>query len=62
MNWMLVRTCSLITLLASTFTLGRLSIEFNGARSDWAVLVGTLIVLISCLITLAAGELARTGE
>jgi hypothetical protein len=59
MNWLLLRTCSLITLLANGFTLGRLSIEFNGSRSDWAVLIGGAIVLISCLITLAAGELAR---
>ena len=59
MNWLLLRTCSLIALLANAFTLGRLSIEFNGSRSDWAVLIGGMIVLISCLITIAAGELAR---
>ncbi len=59
MNWLLLRTCSLITLLINAFTLGRLSIEFNGRGSDWAVLIGGTVVFISCLIALAAGELAR---
>ena len=32
------------------FTLGRPSIEFNGGRTDWAVLLGNVIVPISCFI------------
>jgi len=60
MNWLLLRTCSLIALVAMAFTLGRLSIEFNGGGSDWAVLIAGTIVVLSCLIALAAGELARS--
>lgn len=59
MNWLLLRTCSLIALLFNAFTLGRLSIEFKGSGSDWGLLIGCMLVLIFCLIALAAGELAR---
>jgi hypothetical protein len=59
MNWPLVRTCLLIALLTNTFNLGRMSVEFSGARSDWAVLILSIVVLITCLIGLAAGEIVR---
>ena len=59
MNWPLVRTCLLIASLANTFSLGRLSIEFNGTGSDWMLLIFSVVALIGSLIGLAAGELVR---
>jgi hypothetical protein len=38
MNWPLLRTCLFIAVVTNTFSLGRLSVEFSGAGSDWAVL------------------------
>jgi hypothetical protein len=59
MNWRLVRAGLLIAALATTFNLGRSSIEFNGTGSAWAMLVLGTIALVGCLIGLAAGELVR---
>jgi hypothetical protein len=59
MNWPLLRTCLLIAVVTNTFSLGRLSVEFSGAGSDWAVLIFGIIALVGCLIGLAAGELVR---
>jgi hypothetical protein len=60
MNWWpLIRTCLFITVVANTFNLGRMSVEFGGAGSDWTVLILSIVVLITSLIGLAAGELVR---
>jgi len=59
MNWLIFRTGLLIAVLATAFNLGRLSIEFNGTGSDWAVLISGVVTLICSLIGLAAGELVR---
>jgi hypothetical protein len=59
MIWPLIRTCLVITLLTTTFNLGRISVEFSGAGSDWTVVILSIVVLITSLIGLAAGELVR---
>jgi hypothetical protein len=59
MFWPLIRTCLVITLLTTSFNLGRMSVEFSGAGSDWTVVILSIVVLITSLIGLAAGELAR---
>jgi hypothetical protein len=59
MIWPLIRTCLVITLLTTTFNLGRMSVEFSGAGSDWTVVILSIVVLITSLIGLAAGELVR---
>jgi hypothetical protein len=59
MNWPLLRTCLLIVLMINLFNLGRMSIEFNGTRADWAILIGSFVTLITSLIGLAAGEFVR---
>jgi hypothetical protein len=60
MNWWpLIRTCLFITVVTNTFNLGRMSVEFGGAGSDWTVLILSIVVLITSLIGLAAGELVR---
>jgi hypothetical protein len=59
MNWPLIRTCLLITVLTTAFNLGRMSVEFSGAGSDWTVLILSIVTLICSLIGLAAGELVR---
>ncbi len=47
--------------MTSCFTLGRLSIEFQGTRTDWALLIVLIMALISALIGLISGELARAS-
>jgi hypothetical protein len=59
MNWRLLRTCLFIVVVINTFNLGRMSVEFGGAGSDWTVLVLNILVLITSLIGLGAGELMR---
>jgi hypothetical protein len=59
MNWLLFRIGLLVAVLVSAFNLGRLSIEFGGTRSDWAVLISGVVTLICSLIGLAAGEIVR---
>jgi uncharacterized membrane protein len=59
MNWPLLRVCLLIVVVINTFNLGRMSVEFSGAGSDWTVLILSIVVLITSLIGLAAGELVR---
>jgi putative Mn2+ efflux pump MntP len=59
MNWPLIRTCLLITALATAFNLGRMSVDFSGAGSDWTMLILGIVTLICSLIGLAAGELVR---
>ena len=59
MNWLLFRMGLLVAVLATAFNLGRLSIEFNGTGSVWAVLISGVVTLICSLIGLAAGELVR---
>jgi hypothetical protein len=59
MNWPLVRICLLFTALVETFNLGRLSADFRGTRSDWAMLIFGVVALIGSLIGIAAGELVR---
>ena len=46
-------------LVISRFRFPLASVEFSGARSDWAVLILSIVVLITCLIGLAAGEIVR---
>jgi hypothetical protein len=60
MNWLLFRMGLLVAVLATAFNLGRLSIEFSGTGSDWAVLTSGVVTLICSLIGLAAGEIVRT--
>jgi hypothetical protein len=62
MNWPLIRTCLLIALLINTFNLGRMSVEFRGTGSDWAVLILSMVTLIGTLIGVAAGELVRDRQ
>jgi hypothetical protein len=57
MNSTLVRAALLFTVIIGSFNLGRISIEFSGKRSDWAIIIGGLVTLIGCLIGLMAGEL-----
>jgi hypothetical protein len=57
MNWPLVSL--LIAALATTFNLGRSSVEFNGTGSAWAMPIFGIITLVACLIGLAAGEFER---
>jgi hypothetical protein len=59
MNWPLLRTCLVFTALATTFNLGRMSIEFRDTGSDWTMLVLGVLILITSLIGLAAGEFVR---
>ena len=59
MNWPLFRTGLLIIVMINTFNLGRMSIEFRGTGSDWAVLILSIVVLITSLIGLAAAVLVR---
>jgi hypothetical protein len=58
-NWLIFRVGLLIAVLATAFNLGRLSIEFSGTGSDWAVLVSGVVTLICSLIGLAAWEIVR---
>jgi len=58
-NWSLIRVGLLIALLTNTFNLGRMSLEFRGAASDWTVLFFSVVALFSCLIGLAAAEIVR---
>ena len=62
MIWPLIRTCLVIALLTTTFNLGRMSVEFSGAGSDWTVVILSIIVLITSLIGLAVGELVRNAS
>lgn len=59
MNWSLIRMGLLIALLSDAFLLGRMSLEFSGRGTEWAMLFFILVTVISCLIGLAAGELVR---
>ncbi len=45
MNWRLISVGLLFIVLINTFNLGRMSIEFRGTRSDWAVLILSIIGL-----------------
>ena len=59
MNWSLIRIELLVALLSNAFLIGRMSLEFNGRGTEWAMLFFILVTVISCLIRLAAGELVR---
>ena len=62
MNWPLFRTGLLIIVMINTFNLGRMSVEFSGAGSEWTVVILSIIVLITSLIGLAEGELVRNAS
>ena len=55
MNWRLISLGLFVIVLINTFNLGRMSVEFRSTGSDWAVLILSIIVLITSLIGLAAG-------
>ena len=57
MNWPLVSL--LIAALATTFNLGRSSIEFNGTGTAWAMLILSVVTLVGALIGLAVADLLR---
>jgi hypothetical protein len=59
MNWPLLRTALLFTVMLTMFNLGRMSVEFSGAGSDLTVIILSIVVLIFSLIGLVAGELVR---
>ena len=55
MNWRLISLGLFVIVLINTFNLGRMSVEFRSTGSDWAVLILSIIILITSLIGLAVG-------
>jgi hypothetical protein len=47
MNWRLISLGLFVIVLINTFNLGRMSVEFRSTGSDWAVLILSIIVLIT---------------